>query len=1105
MSLSTHEKNRPNSPLFTPVPLDQGGPFPPKYLPAPQTPVSQSPPRDTPDTFNQGGLHSPEHFMPIPDLTKPLCDTYKDLILPLGGQSIFSLGSGVPSKPPAQYKFDFTTGKTHAVSIPWKSARINELSFLKNVGLAVSDISTAFSASIEIGQVFIKHGISPLSGIQGHNVPLQFYSDFGVAGLKTIGSIWAGAQATAAAPAIALAVGATFGTTASTVALIAVPVVAAYAASLLCGFLATKWGNMWHSFGQARTHGKPHVGGILFDKCAIVSGIVPRINGAYWDSSRGVLVLHGPDNVKESSELKLNGVEFDHFMVALRAAMAGEHIGVSIDPPKEYRDGIYRGVYPPAGTAMYVSYLGNTAGTLFGAVMFEADRVMKCLSKATDNITGHPLGAKHVHGYKSLFELFNQFRTGGSGSWFRFWFVIDTVEIAHDSSAKSLRFGNVRIKVLNETEMAGGEKVQQDPASVAFAQHLTEYYDEYAKEFPVFARLKELAKLSALARYLVNEGVAIDSQTVFKQPVLPVATPETTPGIHVNAPSSSGGSQSLFGGVDMNAHPTIISKNDTLAQRIRESAQSAYPGDFATTWDFIGPDGPAIACSMRLGKIKKPYLAFASSDHAFQESWLNSVRSVQRYYDSSIPGGDFGPGWWLFLPYRLEVISPSRKRPEVRLRSEETGNDYPSVVIFHNFINPGTRIYRRSKESDDSNGIAYCRVTNQEIDKDNTVSYSVNQSDAIRCRNGVYSYADGKYIFRFNDKGQLKETKTADGALARYQWNDSLLDSINYGGGRTYKIHYNRNFLLPRISEIVASDGVVLRYSYDDNGLLMECMNGNLRKVSYRYDQHMRISETRNRDGVVVKRNAYDSNGNIAEGKKIITNISDGTNLTKEFIDGSISSVVDESGGKAEYTYRKDGSLASVRGLVSGKEQWMLEYEEGGKLIAAKDSDGVRYNISYHPDGQVKCVEGDNGSGVQLPGIDEKRKDICGSDADGCNWTVKRNDLGLPVTIIDSGRNKHHFRYNKKGLKSIKSPGWSFDVVRNNGVEEFRTKSKFGIKQTFIMDSHNAKAELAVECPEKGERRLTLDENSYKIKDCAGTVEYRFDKRTLTYGVIYEF
>ncbi len=64
----------------------------------------------------------------------------------------------------------------------------------------------------------------------------------------------------------------------------------------------------------------------------------------------------------ERGDLVMPGIELDHMLVSMRAALAGEALGVSIDPPSEYRDGLRSGSFPPDGTDMYVSYLGNSTG-----------------------------------------------------------------------------------------------------------------------------------------------------------------------------------------------------------------------------------------------------------------------------------------------------------------------------------------------------------------------------------------------------------------------------------------------------------------------------------------------------------------------------------------------------------------------------------------------------------------------------------------------------------------------------------------------------------------------------------------------------------------------
>src|SRR5208283_2903608 len=66
----------------------------------------------------------------------------------------------------------------------------------------------------------------------------------------------------------------------------------------------------------------------------------------------------------------------------------------------------------------------------------------------------------------------------------------------------------------------------------------TNYYDDYAREFPVLARLKELAKITAAAKFFVRSGIQPDLSSLFLVSPVPVATPATTPGISVRSPNT---------------------------------------------------------------------------------------------------------------------------------------------------------------------------------------------------------------------------------------------------------------------------------------------------------------------------------------------------------------------------------------------------------------------------------------------------------------------------------------------------------------------------------------------------------------------------------------
>lgn len=249
----------------------------------------------------------------------------------------------------------------------------------------------------------------------------------------------------------------------------------------------------------------PPPGGVLFDKAA---ELLSDLEGAYWDDVNKQIILVGK-NPCEIHRLSLPLMNRDQLSVALRSSLAGQPLGVSIDPPKEYRDRRSRNERMPDGIPLIVSYLGNTEETEFGSIMFEADRLMKNLGVGIDNDTLEPVIA-HVPGFKTHLDMLEPGRQTGS-NWYRFWFVTDKVELKRNSSGDALIFGDVKIRVLTETQYQSGEKAEvSEPTAEQFARHLTEYYDEYAKEFPVLAKLKELAKIAAVAKYIANNVPTLD-------------------------------------------------------------------------------------------------------------------------------------------------------------------------------------------------------------------------------------------------------------------------------------------------------------------------------------------------------------------------------------------------------------------------------------------------------------------------------------------------------------------------------------------------------------------------------------------------------------------
>jgi len=94
----------------------------------------------------------------------------------------------------------------------------------------------------------------------------------------------------------------------------------------------------------------------------------------------------------------------DDLSVAVNSVYGGNDPGVSI--------GTEASEYPGL---MKVRYDGATIDTEFGKVMFDADRLLKCLDMGYDNITHQPVSSS-VPGYQNMIqrELYGDFTTGQS-------------------------------------------------------------------------------------------------------------------------------------------------------------------------------------------------------------------------------------------------------------------------------------------------------------------------------------------------------------------------------------------------------------------------------------------------------------------------------------------------------------------------------------------------------------------------------------------------------------------------------------------------------------------------------------------------------------------
>jgi YD repeat-containing protein len=801
----------------------------------------------------------------------------------------------------------------------------------------------------------------------------------------------------------------------------------------------------------------PNVGGILFDNCAAQWTGIGEITGAYWDAQNGSLVLVGRDGKGPGAPVCLPQMDREHFLVALRAYLAGMPIGVSIDPPAEYRDGMKRGVTPPDGTPMLVSYLGRTEGTLFGAIMFEADRLLKCLDKGVDNRNREPL-AVSVPGFRSLLEMIRPGESREENVWHRFWFVIDKVELRQDPATGALAFGDVRLKVLTEVEKEGqGGERPVDAHDQAFVQHLTTHFDEYAQEFPVLARLKELAKVAAVAKLLCQQETAFDLTQLFFRDPQHVDTPRTTPGIKVTSPNveveqrgnvTTTRTVSLFGGVDLDPEPRVR-PDDGAALRLRQRAQAARPSPSIAAWT-IGHNGSSLAAqAIQLRSLRRPG-RWSVEDHRFPGDPTGLLRFCRVYDSVASHTTDFGPGWRLWIPYALRVVGSSGKRAEVLTRQEVERPGTPPVLVLHDYQANCTTLYRRVSAQDKPRRAAFCRVTSQTT-SGHTTSYQYDPSDRIfAVDEGFVIERDGRQ-YNFDRQGLLTTVHLADGGIVSYQWQQESIVRIA-GPAGAYTISYDRS-CPKRIFGVQASDGFRLEYVYDDHGSVVVCLRNGKIGEAYGYDFRSRLAEVRNGAGQVLLRCIYDDFGNVvaAPGDAFL---SAGGHRLQRAIDalGRLEQVRDDQGGSAQYRYGTDGQLTAVEIAGRSGQRWRFGYDADGRLALCSDPCGQTLALEYDSQRRIQrmVAPGDDGRAYRR---DQTGRLIGIEGPYGKLWEIGYSAAGEPQAVVGSDGERWMFRWRAGMPVWAEGPSLSVHTVAKRAARIVQTVEQRGMKQKQEFDS----------------------------------------------------
>jgi hypothetical protein len=164
--------------------------------------------------------------------------------------------------------------------------------------------------------------------------------------------------------------------------------------------------------------------------------------------------------------------------------------------------------------------LDVSSKTHFGWVMFEADRLMKCLSLGRDNRTTAPVTSR-VPGYLDAIDLSFKFENQlPQRIQTRFWFNPKQIVVEPSADGRSMELKKAEMQLSTETMFASSGQLESTPDAEYFARWFTENYDAIANEqvtkddtgkpHYIFKELKQLAALVGVVKWAQENQVPID-------------------------------------------------------------------------------------------------------------------------------------------------------------------------------------------------------------------------------------------------------------------------------------------------------------------------------------------------------------------------------------------------------------------------------------------------------------------------------------------------------------------------------------------------------------------------------------------------------------------
>ena len=644
-------------------------------------------------------------------------------------------------------------------------------------------------------------------------------------------------------------------------------------------------------------------------------------------------------------------------------------------------------------------YGGRVEGTKLGWVMYEADRVMKCLSVGKDNLTGASYsstsGNVNVSGYKNLEELAQSL--GETGGYNRLWFEPDDMTLQRYvdpvSGQATIGFQSSTVHLLTEAFLQG---VPADPAANAFATFFTQNYSAFASQsfpvedpvnpsvidnVPIFAMLQQAMQAVCLARFFHDNNIPLDNWWMSSYTPPTATSPVAIPTAYNQSAIGSSPWYLIYGGVRIHKPNQYVPSS--IAQNLGSAVLTSRPASTSTSSQDVpgqvwSVPGNMTAVSASLNRSSQDgNIKLSETDVSYASPGSLPLHFTRYYQSSWTAATNLGPGW-RDSRFSLQFSNPSLY-DQYHLLQDGSGKALATLASGDTCVRTGTVRLVDLKTGNYLNFTSSLNVTygldsnGNPLDTLSGLSGTDVPSFTQGSHNSGASLAqstDGKFTYsltlpdssalQFDSNGNLLKTTDRHGHVKTYSYTNSQLATISDDAGQTLTLAYSTTTGL--LSSVTGSSGEGATYHYDSNGCLYQVVHvpSNAVIAQYTYNSQNQLAGVTRMDGTKSVTTAADQ-----KGRSSVRQDSRGNTTNWTFVQNS------------------DGSTtSSALDLNSGLSASTKVTDSMGRIISATNSLGHTTGFGYTGTSNLP-------SSIQLP--------ITNRPA----IQITRNSAGAPTSIMD--------------------------------------------------------------------------------------------------------